>query len=384
MLGFVAVMLLNSSFTLHPQARRLILEFDQFLFLMVMIALGLTTRLARLREGGVGWRLLGVGAIGLVLSSASPTGWSPRRRRRPAPRRARPRARCSPRPAAGLFSSIGCDKCHVPSLRARDGGAVTLFSDLLIHDMGAALDDKIARATPPVPTGAPRRSSPCTRASATCTTAGRRRCAMRCSRTAARRRSCAIASSGSTTPTRTPSIDSWAGSDDALKPRPFATSRRRARATARSSAIERDRARADSTMSSSPDRTIELLALALFVVALIHTFAARQFERLSHRYPRHAGLFHLLGEVEVVFGFWAMVLVVAMAVVGGGAAVGYAESRNYTEPLFVFVVMVVAASGRCCARCWRAIDAHRAVSCRCRRRSRAPGSAWPRSRCSAR
>jgi len=30
--------------------------------------------------------------------------------------------------------------------------------------------------------------------------------------------------------------------------------------------------------------------------------------------------------------------------VGTGAAVKYAESRKYTEPLFVFVVMVVAAS----------------------------------------
>lgn len=91
--------------------------------------------------------------------------------------------------------------------------------------------------------------------------------------------------------------------------------------------------------------TIQLVAAALFAVALLHTFAAKQFERLSHRFPRHAGLFHLLGEVEVVFGFWAIVLVTAMAVlVGGEPALTYAESRNYTEPLFVFVVMVVAAS----------------------------------------
>jgi hypothetical protein len=49
--------------------------------------------------------------------------------------------------------------------------------------------------------------------------------------------------------------------------------------------------------------------------------------------------------VEVVFGFWAIALVVVMAVVGGGgAALEYAESRNYTEPLFVFVVMVIAGS----------------------------------------
>jgi hypothetical protein len=91
--------------------------------------------------------------------------------------------------------------------------------------------------------------------------------------------------------------------------------------------------------------TIQTIAAILFALALVHTFAAKQFERLSHRYPRHAGLFHLLGEVEVVFGFWAIVLVLAMAfVLGGAPALQYAESRNYTEPLFVFVVMVVAAS----------------------------------------
>ncbi len=90
---------------------------------------------------------------------------------------------------------------------------------------------------------------------------------------------------------------------------------------------------------------IHWIAAGLFGIALLHTFAARVFERLSHRYPRHAGLFHLLGEVEVVFGFWAIVLVLAMALVSGGTeALNYAESRNYTEPLFVFVVMVIAAS----------------------------------------
>jgi hypothetical protein len=90
---------------------------------------------------------------------------------------------------------------------------------------------------------------------------------------------------------------------------------------------------------------IQVIAAVLFALALIHTFAARQLERLSRRFPRHEGLFHLLGEVEVVFGSWAMVLIVAMALVAGGSdALAYAESRNYTEPLFVFVVMVVAAS----------------------------------------
>lgn len=87
------------------------------------------------------------------------------------------------------------------------------------------------------------------------------------------------------------------------------------------------------------------IAAILFVLALIHTFAAKSFERLAERHPRHAGLFHFLGEVEVVFGFWAFILIAVMALVDGGSrAIAYAESRQYAEPLFVFVIMVVAAS----------------------------------------
>lgn len=87
------------------------------------------------------------------------------------------------------------------------------------------------------------------------------------------------------------------------------------------------------------------LGLVLFIVALLHTFSTSLFASLATRHPRHAGLLHLLGEVEVVFGFWAAVLILFMALVdGGAAAIHYAESRHYTEPLFVFVVMVVAAS----------------------------------------
>jgi hypothetical protein len=100
--------------------------------------------------------------------------------------------------------------------------------------------------------------------------------------------------------------------------------------------------RRGSCMQPTP---LDLIAASLFGLALIHTFATKQFERLAHRFPRHAGLLHLLGEVEVVFGFWAIVLIAVMALLSGGdAALSYAESRNYTEPLFVFVVMVVAAS----------------------------------------
>lgn len=90
---------------------------------------------------------------------------------------------------------------------------------------------------------------------------------------------------------------------------------------------------------------VNVVAAVLFALALLHTFAAKSFERLADRNTKHAGLFHLLGEIEIVFGLWAAIFVCAMAaMVGGKDAMDYVESRQYTEPLFVFVVMVVAAS----------------------------------------
>ena len=90
---------------------------------------------------------------------------------------------------------------------------------------------------------------------------------------------------------------------------------------------------------------VQHVAAVLFGVALLHTFGAKMLEGLAHRYPHHAGLFHLLGEVEVVFGLWAFVLIASLALLAGsGPAIAYAESRQFTEPLFVCVVMVVAAS----------------------------------------
>jgi len=89
----------------------------------------------------------------------------------------------------------------------------------------------------------------------------------------------------------------------------------------------------------------ELVAAVCFGLAVLHTFSTGLFARLAHSQPRHAGLWHLLGEVEVVFGFWAFVLfAVLFWLTGQAAAVDYVEGRNFTEPLFVFVIMVIAAS----------------------------------------
>ena len=87
------------------------------------------------------------------------------------------------------------------------------------------------------------------------------------------------------------------------------------------------------------------IAAGLFALAVVHTFSTKFFEHLAHTNPRHAGIWHLLGEVEVVFGFWAMVLTATMFVmVGKAPTLEYLESRNFTEPLFVFAIMVVAGT----------------------------------------
>lgn len=157
---FIGVMLLNSSFTLHPQARRLILDFDQFLFMMVMIALGLSTRLTQLRQAGVGWRLAGIGVLGLVLSSSVAYSLVAATSAQAGVRAgASVESAMLSTPGGRLFTSVGCDKCHVPTLQAQDGGSVTLFSDLLLHDMGPPLDDKISQGAA---TGADWRTAPLT------------------------------------------------------------------------------------------------------------------------------------------------------------------------------------------------------------------------------
>lgn len=66
--------------------------------------------------------------------------------------------------------------------------------------------------------------------------------------------------------------------------------------------------------------SMEVAAVVLFALALVHTFATKFFERLAHRGGNHTGLRHLLGEVEVVFGFWAVVLIATMAAIEGGLA----------------------------------------------------------------
>jgi hypothetical protein len=106
-----------------------------------------------------------------------------------------------------------------------------------------------------------------------------------------------------------------------------------------------------------------VVATGIFFFAILHTFAAARFTQWSHGIQhRHdaaaraagrqptpsvaAEILHFFGEVEVVFGLWAIVLAVALTVrFGWHVTTTYLnETVNYTEALFVVVIMALAST----------------------------------------
>jgi len=113
-------------------------------------------------------------------------------------------------------------------------------------------------------------------------------------------------------------------------------------------------------------------ATIIFVLAVLHTFCASWFMRLAHRFEHEhrerlarsgsikeqaeaagsqepvsfkAALFHFFGEIEVVFGLWILPLLAGMIwFQGWHESVRHLNGLNFTEPLFVLVIMSIAAS----------------------------------------
>jgi len=104
-----------------------------------------------------------------------------------------------------------------------------------------------------------------------------------------------------------------------------------------------------------------LWATALFFGAVVHTFLTQRFRHWSHVLEErhrtagpaqgsHAGMaarvLHFLGEVEAVFVIWAVPLFWLLAFRKGlPVAVGYFSDKvSYVEPVFVVVIMAIAAT----------------------------------------
>lgn len=112
-------------------------------------------------------------------------------------------------------------------------------------------------------------------------------------------------------------------------------------------------------------------ASVIFLLAILHTFLASTFTKLSHKFEHQheeelkkrgrrdrehpdgvdevsfkATLFHFLGEVEAVFGLWVLGLAAAAIYFHSWAdfVLYVAKDRNFTEPLFVVIIMAIASS----------------------------------------
>lgn len=85
-----------------------------------------------------------------------------------------------------------------------------------------------------------------------------------------------------------------------------------------------------------------------FAAAIVHTFSVHQISHLSHKLKEGSKLrflVHLLSEVEIVFGFWAIVFLMGMILSSGlQSASHYLQKLDFTEPLFVFVIMTICAT----------------------------------------
>jgi hypothetical protein len=91
------------------------------------------------------------------------------------------------------------------------------------------------------------------------------------------------------------------------------------------------------------------VATLIFALAICHTFAAARIAAMAQRAP-HASMasevLHFLGEVEVIFGLWAVPLLVAFAAMRGWHATTeyFNGTIAYTEAMFVVVIMALAST----------------------------------------
>jgi hypothetical protein len=121
------------------------------------------------------------------------------------------------------------------------------------------------------------------------------------------------------------------------------------------------------------EHPLNLVATIIFLLAVVYTFMAGFFQKLAHRIeerhrreilrnrrtaehkPYHnakddtsfsATICHFLGEVEAIFGIWCIPLLISTTYFHGwGSATYYIDYVvDYTEPMFVVVIMAIAST----------------------------------------
>lgn len=107
-----------------------------------------------------------------------------------------------------------------------------------------------------------------------------------------------------------------------------------------------------------------VFATLIFVLAIINTFLSSKFLEIAHRWEKEheekiaakeapkdsvhhgAKALHFVGEVETVFGIWAIALILAIfAFFDWKTAIYYVtDGVNFTEAFFIIVIMTLASS----------------------------------------
>jgi len=109
-----------------------------------------------------------------------------------------------------------------------------------------------------------------------------------------------------------------------------------------------------------------LVSTLIFVLAILHTFVAIPITKLAHKVQHDhdvrirkklgnakaadmvsfkATMLHFLGEVEAIFGIWVIALLIAIFSFYDLAAIkAYVMGVNFTEPLFVVIIMALAST----------------------------------------
>lgn len=111
-------------------------------------------------------------------------------------------------------------------------------------------------------------------------------------------------------------------------------------------------------------KPFNIVATLIFIMAIVHTFLTSKFLSVSNRLQQQhnnlkargdvpknsvshkAEFYHFLGEVEAVFGIWAVALGLAIVLFFDWSTLKYYLTNrvNFTEPLFVVVIMTLAAT----------------------------------------
>ncbi len=123
--------------------------------------------------------------------------------------------------------------------------------------------------------------------------------------------------------------------------------------------------------SRAAEDPFNIAATVIFLLAICHTFAAGSLNKLAHHYEHihqenlktrgpkdkehpdgepevsfRATIYHFLGEVEAIFGIWVIALAAAATYFYSwhDFEVYLNKDKVFTEPLFVVVIMAIAAS----------------------------------------